>query len=87
MLKDVRHTSVVRGVSLESDREDIIRIVSRNVQVFCPGLVMLEFERRQLQLGDLFDAFESEAMELLADTGEARQIRDGSVSSAPGARR
>jgi hypothetical protein len=86
MLEDMRHSSVVWGVRLEADGEDIVRIVSRNMEVLCPRLIMLEFECCQLQLGDLLYALESEAVELLADIGETRQIRDGSIPSAPGAR-
>jgi len=86
MLEDMRHSSVVRRVRLEADGEDIVRIVSRDMEIFCPCLVVLQLERRQLQFGDLLHALESEAVELLADAGEARQIRDGSISSAPGAR-
>jgi hypothetical protein len=86
MLEDVRHASVIRGVSLETNGEDVVRIFSRNVEVLGSRLVMLELERCQLQLGDLLHALEREAMELLPNAREARQIRDGGIPATPGPR-
>lgn len=73
MFEDVRHASVVGRIGLESDGEDIVRIVSRDVEVVCARLVMLELQCRQLQLGDLLDTLESKAMEPVSHFGEARR--------------
>jgi thiazole synthase ThiGH ThiG subunit len=86
MLEDVRHASVIRGVSLETNGEDVVRVFSRNVEILGSRLVMLELERCQLQLGDLLHALESKAMKLLPNTRETRQICDGGIPTTPRAR-
>lgn len=44
VLKDVGNTRVIWGVSLECNGEDIVLVVSSNVQIFCSGLLMLKLE-------------------------------------------
>jgi hypothetical protein len=65
----MRHACVVGRVGLEADGEDIVGIVARNMEVLCASLFMLEVQRRQLQLRDLLDALDSEAVELLSRLG------------------
>ena len=48
MLKYVGNTSMIWGVSLECDREDIVLVISGNVQIFGSSLLMLELEGRKL---------------------------------------
>lgn len=54
MFKDVRNTSGVGRICLEADAEDIVGVVSCYVQIVGARLVVLEVQRRQLQLGDMF---------------------------------
>ena len=70
MFQDVWHSSGIWRVSLEADGEDIVRILSGNVQVLGARLVVLEVQCSQLKLGHLLDALEGEAVQLLADARE-----------------
>lgn len=74
MLQDVWDARVVWGVGLEPDREDIVGVVARNVQVFGTRLVVPQVQCRQLELGNVLGAEEGEAMQLLAGLGELREI-------------
>ena len=74
MLQDVWDARVVWGVGLEADREDIVGVVARNVQVFGTRLVVPQVQCRQLELGNVLGAEEGEAMQLLAGLGELREI-------------
>ena len=47
MFEDVWHSSGVRWVCLEADAEDIVGIVSCDVQILCARLVVGELECRQ----------------------------------------
>jgi hypothetical protein len=82
MFEDVRHPSVIGRIRLEPDGEDIVRVISGDVEVVRPGLVVFELEGCQLQLGDLLHALESEAMDLLSDFRIAREIGDSSKSTS-----
>jgi len=53
MFEDVRNASRIRRIRLETDAEDIVLVVSCHVQVVGASLVMLEHQRRQLQLGHM----------------------------------
>jgi len=70
MFQDVWHSSGVWRVSLEANGEDIVRILAGNVQVLGARLVVLEVQCSQLKLGNLLDALEGEAVQLLADARE-----------------
>lgn len=48
VLKYVRNASVIWGVSLEADGEDIVLVVSGDVQIFRSSLYMLELEGCEL---------------------------------------
>ncbi len=82
MLQDMRHARVVGRVCLEPDGEDIVAVVAGNVEMFGAGLVVLQMQRRQLQLRNLFRAQKSEAMKLLAWLWVLRELRDSSSGSA-----
>lgn len=62
MFKDMRHTSGIWWVGLEADAEDIVLVVSCDVQVVGTGLVVLEEERRQLELRHMLRLLQSESM-------------------------
>lgn len=64
MLENMRDACGIRGIGFETDREDIIIIFACYVQVVRAGLVVLEVQRGQLQLGDMLSSLESEAIEL-----------------------
>lgn len=70
MFKDVRNASRIRRIRLEADAEDIILVVSCHVQVVGAGLVVLEHQRRQLQLGHMLALLEGKAMNAIARLGE-----------------
>ena len=53
VLQDMRDTGVVWGVRLEADREDIVAVVTGNVQMLCSGLVVLQVQSSQFQLWDM----------------------------------
>lgn len=65
---------VVWGVGLEADREDIVAVVASDVQVFGARLVVPQVQCRQLELGNVLGAQQSEAMELLAGLGILREV-------------
>lgn len=74
VLQDVWDARVVWGVGLEADREDIVAVVAGDVQVFGARLVVPQVQCRQLELGNMLGAQESEAMELLARLGKLREV-------------
>ena len=65
MLKYVGDTCVIWGVSLEANREDIVLVVSGNVQIFRSSSLMLEFKGSKLQFRDMLLALEHEPMQIL----------------------
>lgn len=65
MLKYVGDTCVIWGVSLEANREDIVLVVSGDVQVFRSSSLMLEFKGSELQFRDMLLALEHESMQIL----------------------
>ena len=81
MLENVRHSSGIRRVGLETDGEDIVGILTGNVQILGASLVMLKVQSRQLQLWYLLDALEREAMQLLADIRKVGDIGNGGIST------
>lgn len=66
MLQDMWYTSMIRRICLESDSKDIVLIVPSDVYVLCSRLVMLQAQRRELELGNMFDLLESKAMYLVS---------------------
>lgn len=70
MLKDMRHTRVIRGICLEANRKDIIAIVPSDVQVFGTRFVVLKLQCRKFQLGNVLDALHCEAMKPFAWLGK-----------------
>lgn len=44
VFKDVGNTCMIWGVSLKSNGEDVVLVVSGNVQIFRSSLLMLEVE-------------------------------------------
>lgn len=82
MFEDVWHSGGIGRVSLEANREDIVRIISGNVQVISTSLVMLKMECRQLELWDLFDALERESMDLFSHFGKVGDVCHCRISSA-----
>ena len=67
MLKYVGNTSVIWGVSLECDGEDIVLVVSGNVQMFRSSLLMLELEGCKLQFRYVLLSLKHESMETLSE--------------------
>jgi hypothetical protein len=82
MLQNVRHSSVVWGIGLEADGEDIVGVVACNVKILCAGLVVLEVQSSQLELWDVLDALEGKAMKLLPNFGHAGGAVHCSISAA-----
>jgi len=70
----MRHPGVVWGVCLEANREDIVAVVARDVEVFGARLVVAEVQGGQLELRNMLRPQESEAMKLLAGFGVLREI-------------
>ena len=66
MFENVRNTSRIRRVRLETDAEYIVLVVSCHVQIVGAGLVMLEHQRRQLQLRHMLRLLQGEAMDAIA---------------------
>ena len=75
MFEDVRHAGRIWRVRLEADAEDIVLVVSCHVQVISAGLVVLEQQRRQLQLRHVLALFQSEAMNAIARLGQRVEHR------------
>lgn len=78
MLQDMGHTGIVGRVCLETDREDIVAIVSGDVQMLGAGLVVLQVQRRQLELRDMLRPQQRKAVELLAGLWELGELGDSS---------
>lgn len=70
MFKDMRHTRGIWRVCLEADAEDIVLVVSCDVQVVGTGLVVLEEQRRQLELRHMLCLLKSESMDAITRLGE-----------------
>ena len=82
MFKYVRHACGVGRVGLEANTEDIVLIFSCYVQIVGASLVVLEEQRRQLELRDMLCALEGEAMKASTRLRESREVCDGGVASS-----
>ena len=51
VLQDMRDSRRIRGIGFESNGEDVVWIISRNMQVLGTRLVVLQVQSRHLQLG------------------------------------
>lgn len=80
MLQDVGDAGVIGRIRLEADGEDIVGVITRDMQVVGAGLVMLQLQCRQLQLRDVLCSDESESMELRARFRIQGEIRHGLTS-------
>ena len=61
MLENVGYTRVIWRISLETNGEDIVFVISCDVQVLRPSLVMLQMECCELKLWDFLDTHQCEA--------------------------
>ena len=91
MFEDMWHSCIIRGIRLEADGEDIVRVFSCNMQIICAGLVVLQMQCCQLELWDMFRAKEGEAMNFLPWLWILSKLRNrfpnsslGRVSQHPG---
>jgi hypothetical protein len=66
MLQDMRNTRVIGRVGLEPDGEDIVAVISGNVEMLRASLVVLQVQRSQLELWDVLGSQQCEAVELVA---------------------
>ena len=64
MLKYMGDTCVIWGVSFEANREDIVLVVSGNVQILRSSFLMLESKSSELQFRDMLLALEHEPMQI-----------------------
>lgn len=83
MFKDVWHARRIWRVGLEADAKDIVLVVSCHVQVIGAGLVVLEHQRRQLQLRHVLGLLQGEAMDAVAGLGQRVEHR-GVVAARTG---
>jgi len=81
MLQYVRNTSVIGRVGLEPDGEDVVLVVSCDMEMLRASLIMLEQQRCKLQFRNMLGALQGEAVQLLSGLGVVAQARGGSISS------
>ncbi len=62
MFEYMGYASAIWRISFEADGEDVVFIVSCDVEVFRPSSIMLQMKRLQLKLRDILEAFQCEAM-------------------------
>lgn len=74
MLQYMGHASVIWRIRLKPDREDIVLVVSCNVQILSSSSVMLKLKSCKLQLWDMLRPLESEAMKLITGFGILIQV-------------
>jgi hypothetical protein len=65
MLEDMRYSGMVRRICLEANREDIVLVLSGNMQIVGSSLVVLQVQSCQLELRDMLRVEESKAVDLL----------------------
>lgn len=80
MLQDVGDAGVIGRVRLEADGEDIVGVITRDMQVVGAGLVVLQLQCRQFQLRNVLCSDESESMEFGARLRIQGEIRHGLAS-------
>ena len=66
MLEDMRQAGVINWVRLEINREYIVRVISRNMQIFRSGFVMFQLHCCQVELWNAFRPLNCEAIDLAA---------------------
>ena len=66
MLKYVRNTCVIWRISLEPNREDIVLVVSGDVEIFCSSFLMFELKRCELQFRYMLLALERKPMQMFS---------------------
>jgi len=57
--KDMGDSGAIHGRGAESNSEDIVLILSSNMQMFCPSLVMRQLRSHQLKLWHFFHLSET----------------------------
>lgn len=77
VFEDVRDASIVRGIGLETDGEDIIGIIAANVQVLGTSFIVLQVQRGQLELRNGFGALQRESMKALPNDRISLRTRNG----------
>jgi len=58
-------SGAIHGRGAESNREDIVLILSGNMQMFCPSLVMRQLRSHQLKLWHFFHLSEARKLACL----------------------
>ena len=82
MLQNVGDTCVVWGISLEADGKDIVLVISRNVQKFGTGLVVLQLNSCELELGNMLRTLDREAMQFRSRIRVVARVSYRSIGSA-----
>lgn len=81
MLKNVRYSRSIGWVRLESNGEDIVRIISRDMEIVGTGLVMVESQGRQLQFWEMFCTLQREAVKNMARLWISLDVRHRGIAS------
>lgn len=81
MLQNMGDSGGIWRVRLEANREDIIAVVSCNVQIVGASLVVLELQGSEFQLGYKFCALQRESMDSISRLGIVGEVSHRSVCS------
>ena len=76
MLKNVRHTSGIRRVRLETNAKNIVLVIPCNVQVICACSIMLQMNSCEMELWDMFLLLNSESVQTAPYSWKALELRD-----------
>lgn len=76
VLKDMRYTSGIRWVCLESNAEDIVLVVSRNVKVVCACSIVLQMNRCEMKLRDMLFLLNRESVQTVSLGRITLELRD-----------
>lgn len=75
MLEDMWDSRGIWWIGLEANREDIVRVISGNVQILCARLIVVKLQSRQLKLWKVLGPLQRKSVKLFAWLGILAELR------------
>lgn len=82
MFQDMRNPCCIGRVRLETDAEDVVLVLPRDMQIVGSSLIVVEMQGREFQLGYVLGTVEGEAMQAGSWLWESGEVYNGCVPSS-----
>ena len=78
----MRDAGIIWGVGFETNREDIVGVVSVKMKMFCSGMIVSQFDSSEAELRNFRDTLNMEATVLIAESVGYASLTDSSSERA-----